>query len=59
MNIKLDTLKKLEERMDKSDEKMDKLMTGREFFTIGENSTHCETTIMITLITLPIPMINF
>jgi len=39
MNTKLDILKKLEERMDKHDEKLDKLLTDRESSTAGENST--------------------
>ena len=38
MNTKLDTLKKLEDRMDKSDEKLDKLMTHCESSTVVENS---------------------
>ena len=59
MKTKLDTLKKLEERMDKSDKKLGQLMTYRESYTVGENSTHRETIIMITLITHPILMINF
>ena len=58
-NTKLDTLKRLEERMDKNYEKMDKLMSDHECSTIGENSTPPRNNRCDNTDNPSIPIINF